>query len=90
MDRDWKDKKYGKKRIFRTQLHDGEVEVMSLGQELNADLLVIDDYVARKYAKYLGFNTIGTVGILLLTKSKGLIHQIKPLGIGWWQKNLCP
>jgi predicted nucleic acid-binding protein len=67
------------KRIFRTQLHDGEVEVIILGQELDADLLVIDDYVAREYAKYLGFNIVGTVGILLLAKTMGLIHQIKPL-----------
>ena len=55
-------KNVAQKQIFKTQLHDGEVEVMILGQELHADLLVIDDYTAREYAKYLGFNIIGTVG----------------------------
>ena len=55
-------KNAAQKQIFKTQLHDGEVEVMILGQELNADLLVIDDYTAREYAKYLGFNVTGTVG----------------------------
>ena len=67
------------KQMFKTQLHDGEVEVMILGQELNADLLVIDDFVAREHAKYLGFKVIGTIGILISAKSKGFIHQIKPL-----------
>jgi len=67
------------KKTFRTQLHDGEVEVIILGQELFADLLIIDDYNAREYAKYLGFKVVGTIGILLLAKSKGIIHAIKPL-----------
>ena len=72
-------KNVAQKQIFKTQLHDGEVEVMILGQELHADLLVIDDYMAREYAKYLGFNIIGTVGILLLAKSRGIILEVKPL-----------
>lgn len=72
-------KNMAQKQIFKTQLHDGEVEVMILGQELNADLLIIDDYMAREYAKYLGFKVIGTAGIILLAKSKGLIKQVKPL-----------
>ena len=67
------------KQTFRTQLHEGEVEVLILGQELSADLLIIDDYTARKYAKYHGFNVIGTVGIFLLAKSKGFVREIKPL-----------
>ena len=52
---------------------------MILGQELNADLLVIDDYVAREYAKYLGFKVIGTIGVLLAAKAKGFINEVKPL-----------
>jgi len=67
------------KQTFRTQLHDGEVEVIILGQELTADILVIDDNSAREYAKYLGLNIIGTVGIILLAKSKGFIYEVKPL-----------
>ena len=67
------------KQTFRTQLHDGEVEVIILGQELTADILVIDDYSAREYAKYLGLHVIGTVGIILLAKSKGFICEVRPL-----------
>ena len=72
-------KNVAQKQIFKTQLHDGEVEVMILGQELDADLLVIDDYTAREYAKYLRFNVIGTVGVILLAKSKGIVPEVKPL-----------
>jgi len=67
------------KQIFKTQLHDGEVEVMILGQEMKADLLIIDDYLARKYAKYLEFKVVGTAGVLLLAKSKGFIQEVRPL-----------
>ena len=66
------------KITFKTQLHEGEVEVIILGQELNAKTLIIDDYLAREYAKYLGFNVVGTVGVLLSSKAKGLIDTVKP------------
>ena len=41
------------KSMFKTQLHDGEVEVMILAKEKNADIVIIDDANAKKHAKYL-------------------------------------
>ncbi len=67
------------KKFFKVQLHDGEVEVMILGKELEADLLVIDDYTAREYAKYLDFRITGTLGVILRAKEKGIIKAVKPL-----------
>lgn len=67
------------KKLFKVQLHDGEVEVMILGKELETKMLVIDDYIARKYAKYLGFTVTGTLGIILKSKERGVIRYIKPL-----------
>ncbi len=52
---------------------------MILGKELKAGLLIIDDYMAREYAKYLDFNVIGTLGIILSAKSNGLVRQVKPI-----------
>lgn len=52
---------------------------MILGLELSADLLVIDDYMAREYAKYLDFKVTGSLGMLLRAKQKGIIPKIKPL-----------
>jgi predicted nucleic acid-binding protein len=60
-------------------LHDGEIEVMILGKEMKADLLIIDDNVAREYAKYLEFSITGTLGVLLQAKEKVYIESVKPL-----------
>lgn len=46
-------KNTAEKIMFRARLHDGEVEVMILARELDADLVVIDDYAARKTAEYI-------------------------------------
>lgn len=67
------------KTFYKSQLHDGEVEVMILGKELNAKLLIIDDKNAKKHAKYLGFNVTGTLGVLLKAKKEGHILHIKPI-----------
>jgi predicted nucleic acid-binding protein len=47
------------KELFTSALHDGEVEVMILAKELNADLVVIDDGLARRHAKRLGLTITG-------------------------------
>ncbi len=67
------------RKFFQTSLHKGEAEVMILGNEIKADLCIIDDLLARKYAKYLGFNITGTLGILIKAKEKGIIEKVKPL-----------
>ena len=50
-----------------------------MGKELSADLLIIDDYIAREYAKYLDFNVTGTLGVILKAKEKQIITKVKPL-----------
>jgi predicted nucleic acid-binding protein len=65
--------------FFKSQLHDGEVEVMILGKEEKATLLIIDDKNAKNHAKYLKFNVTGTLGVLLKAKREGRIDTIKPL-----------
>lgn len=67
------------KRMYRAKLHDGEVEVMILAQEIHADLVIIDDNAARKTAVYLGLPLTGTIGVLLRAKEKGLIPKVMPL-----------
>ena len=67
------------KAFYKSQLHDGEVEVMILGKEMNAGLIIIDDKNAKKHAKYLGFNVAGTLGVLVAAKKAGLIPLVKPL-----------
>ena len=68
-----------RKRDFRARLHTGEVEVMILAEEMCADLVIMDDYAAKKTAKFMGMKTTGTLGILIQAKKQGLIQEVKPL-----------
>ncbi len=56
----------------------GDLEAMALYKRLRADKLLIDDKRSRKLAQLNGMNIIGSLGILLIAKEKGLIEQIKP------------
>lgn len=66
------------KKYFKTSLHKGEVETMILADELKANLCILDDRVARNYAKALGLRVTGTLGILLKAKEKKLIDKVTP------------
>lgn len=70
---------YKEKKMYKAKLHDGEVEVMILAQEQDADLVVLDDNAAKKTAKYLGLTVTGTLGTLLKAKRQGIIDEIRPL-----------
>ena len=66
------------KKMYKARLHDGEVEVMILAQEIGGDVLtVIDDNAARKTARYLGIKVTGTLGVLMKAKSLGYIESVR-------------
>ncbi len=66
-------------RAYFLDLDDGEAEVLILAKEQNADLVIMDEIMGRRYSKQLGFNLTGTIGILLKSKEKGLISSVKNL-----------
>lgn len=66
------------KKMYKAKLHDGEVEVMILAQERNADLVILDDNAAKKTAKYLGLTVTGTLGVLVKAKNQGIIGRVSP------------
>ena len=70
---------HGEKKMYKAKLHDGEVEVMILAQERNADLVILDDNAAKKTAKYLGLTVTGTLGVLVKAKHQGIIEEVRPL-----------
>jgi len=60
-------------------LKSGEAETIVQADELNVDGVLIDDLKARKIAKLRGLKVIGTIGILVDAKEKGVISELKPL-----------
>ena len=57
----------------------GEAQILALAQELNADLVMIDERLARLHAKRLGLTLTGTLGVLLRAKQLGHVKAVAPL-----------
>ena len=69
----------GMKQSIMIELDEGEAEVITIAKEQNIPLVCIDEFAGRQYAKLLGLDVIGTLGILLLAKQNGFINELKPL-----------
>ncbi len=65
--------------VLRASLGAGESEALSLAVELRADRLLVDERAARRAAEALGLGVLGTLGILLAAKRKGLVAEVRPL-----------
>ena len=61
-------------------LHQGELEAIVLAQELATDYVVLDDFLARRKAHRLGLKVIGTIGMLLLLKKRGMLDTEQTWG----------
>ncbi len=61
------------------KLHEGELEVIVGAKELDLKFVVMDEHAARTLAKTFLLQPIGTIGVLIFAKKKGLIQEIKPL-----------
>ena len=57
---------------LRTQLDEGEAQVIALAMELDDVFVILDDKKARRIARQIGLRVIGTLGILLLLNEREL------------------
>jgi hypothetical protein len=59
-------------------LDPGEAEVIALALEVNTKDIVLDDLDARRFARRSGLEPIGTLGLLLVAKQRGILEAIGP------------
>jgi predicted nucleic acid-binding protein len=64
---------------FFLDLDAGEAEVIVLASELDADLVIIDETLGRKFAKNIELKVTGTIGVLLKAKELGIVDNITSL-----------
>lgn len=65
--------------FLMASLEKGEAEVLALPKEIKADLILLDEEKARKSAAIAGFEVMGILGLLIVAKNLGLIHEVRPL-----------
>jgi hypothetical protein len=66
-------------RQNRKNLHIGEVEAIALAKEVRADLIILDDRKARKFAEKEGLKVSGLLALIIMGKEKGIIRKVKPI-----------
>ena len=64
-------------QVLLEYLHRGEAEAIALAVELQGAIIALDDKKARITARRLGLKVIGTLGILILAKKRGLISDLR-------------
>jgi predicted nucleic acid-binding protein len=60
-------------------LDPGEAEAIALAEQQKDCLLLTDDRLARTEAEHRGIGVIGTIGVLILARNRGLIAAVLPL-----------
>ncbi len=61
-----------------THLDSGESEAIVLAEELHADLVIMDESAGRRVLAGRGIAFLGTVGVLMQAKQRGLIPALRP------------
>ena len=60
-------------------LRKGEAEVIALGLENSASLLILDDQLGRRIANLYQLKSTGTLGFLVKAKQLGYLSEVKPI-----------
>ena len=66
-------------RIRIWDLGAGESQVLARGLVETRSEVVLDDLAARRCAQGLGLLMVGTLGVILLSRQRGLIDAARPL-----------
>jgi predicted nucleic acid-binding protein len=67
------------KKALNTFLDEGESEAIALALQEKADLILLDDYEAREFARIYGLKISGIIGIILKAKYMGRISNLSEI-----------
>ncbi len=67
---------YNQVHMLMASLERGEAEVLVLAKEIQADIILMDEDKARKSAVLAGYEVMGLIGVLIVTKRRGLISNV--------------
>lgn len=65
--------------ILSWDLGAGETQVIASAHRQGADRVVLDDLEARRCARAMGLEVIGTLGVIGRAKAMGLIDRVEPV-----------
>jgi len=65
-------------RLAGVQLDEGELSALSLALQRGAAIL-IDELRGRTVAAQLGLKVVGTLGLLLMARERGLVGSLRPM-----------
>lgn len=82
--------------VLSSSLGRGEAEAIAVASDVDADIVLLDDLRARRMARRLGLNVVGTLGVLKALIDMGLI-EVSPEDVcstlieqGFWiDRELC-
>jgi hypothetical protein len=75
-----REEKVEERRIVDVLLADldfGEAEVIALAHESSAERIVMDDLDGRRFARRLGLEPVGTLGLLLAARLRGELGSLR-------------
>lgn len=71
-------KDHFRQQLLEMQIDKGEASAIALALEKSENIIILDDWKARKLAERLGLSVTGTLGVIIKAKNIGLIPSIKP------------
>ncbi len=67
-----------RQQLLEMQIDKGEANAIALALETADNIVILDDWKARKVAERLGLSVTGTLGVIIKAKNSGMISSIKP------------
>ena len=71
-------KDHYRQQLLEMQIDKGEASAIALALETSDNIVILDDWKARKVAERLGISVTGTLGVIIKAKNTGIIPSIKP------------